>query len=53
MDRDLCSQLPKIERKPPVPRKSVREKMLFAYFQKAIIPSLLGMLRVSRGNAAL
>lgn len=53
MDGDLCLQLPKMRRKPPVPRNNVREKMLFAYIEKAIIPSLLGMLRVSRGNAAL
>lgn len=53
MDRDVRLQLPKIKRRLPVPRNNVREKMLFAYVQKAIIPSLLGMLRVSRGNAAL
>lgn len=53
MDRDVRLQLPKIKRRLPVPRNNVREKMLFAYVQKAIILSLLGMLRVSRGNAAL
>lgn len=53
MDRDLCLQLPKMKRKPPLPRNNGREKLLFAYVQKAIMPSLLGMLRVSRGITLL